>query len=297
MNGTRCNSAFSRSGRERQRPQARRFAHSLSTKMQPIGCYNRLKHAPERQRQATDPMSFTSIAASGPAGPALAQRASQRHDNVVSASHGFSARSAAQELKIAVELAIVRQQLQPGAQLSLAALAGQFQAGQDLVLAVVGLLARGGLVTFDGETVGIPAFDHADLHPLLAERALVDARLVGSVVGLLSEEKCREIVRLIRHAHMAARVGDLEIMVKNDSAVDDVIRDHAPDPDLALRSHVLKTLIRRIWLREKPYADLVPLMDTRRRMVEAMAAGDAQASAHHAIAVVEAVRGLLSRPG
>jgi DNA-binding GntR family transcriptional regulator len=197
-------------------------------------------------------------------------------------------------LPVRIEIAVVRQVLKPGETVPLVALAERFRCGAEALAEALAPLHAGGLLRIEGSAVRIPDLAVADIDGLLDERRALETRIVARVMERLSEADRKQLLHLIRYAHMAAVVGDLEIMVKHDTAIDDLLAHLCDDHALVLRSRTVKSLVRRIWAHTQTYLDLVPMMELRRKAIEAIAAGDAAAAEAMTLEVIEAVRLLLS---
>jgi DNA-binding GntR family transcriptional regulator len=197
-------------------------------------------------------------------------------------------------LPVRIEIAVVRQVLRPGESVALTLLAERFRCGAEELAAALVPLHEGGLLRIDGEAVRVPALDVADIDSLLDERRALETRILARVMPRLTKASRKQLLHLIRYAHMAAVVGDLEIMVKHDTAIDDLLAHLCDDHALVLRSRAVKSLVRRIWAHTQSYLDLVPMMELRRKAIEAIAAGDAAAAEALTLEVIEAVRRLLS---
>jgi DNA-binding GntR family transcriptional regulator len=206
----------------------------------------------------------------------------------------FDIRDSAIDLMVRVEIAVVRQMLAPGSVVPLSRLAEMFTANEAAIRSALVPLHAGGLVELSDERVRIPDLVYSDIDSLLAERADIEVRITREVVSRLTEEHREQLRGLIRYAHMAAVVGDLEIMVKHDTAIDNIIASLCPDKAAVLRSRVVKSLIRRIWADSQPFLDLVPMMNLRRKAVEALIAGDTELAVRCAVEVIDAVRSLLA---
>lgn len=206
----------------------------------------------------------------------------------------FDLRDDSVGLQVRIEIAVVRQLLKPGESVPLESLRDRFSCGDKELREALGVLDRGGLVRLVGETIHVPVLEPGDLDRLLDERSALEKRMIRRVVERLGEADRKQLQHLIRYAHMAAVVGDLEIMVKHDSGIDDLMASVCDEPDLALRSRTVKSLIRRIWAHTQSYLDLVPMMELRRKAIEAVASGDVAAAEACALDVVEAVRRLLA---
>lgn len=206
----------------------------------------------------------------------------------------FDLRDDSVDLPVRIEIAVVRQLLKPGDTIPLGAIQERFGcSGADLDIALAAL-DRGGLIKRDGEHVKVPDLVPGDLDRLLDERRELEQRIIRRVVVRLDEAERKQLLHLIRYAHMAAVVGDLEIMVKHDSGIDDLMARVCDEPDLALRSRTVKSLIRRIWAHTQSYLDLVPMMELRRKAIEAVASGDVEVAEARTLEVIEAVRKLLT---
>jgi DNA-binding GntR family transcriptional regulator len=205
----------------------------------------------------------------------------------------FDLKDQAIELMVRLDIAVVRQMLAPGQIVTEEDLRLVFDADGDDVASVVERAVSGGLLERVGDRLRVPALVHSDIVALLDERTALEERITREVVPKLPQDVRERMRHLIRHAHMAAVVGDLEIMVKHDTAIDDLIADAYADRRLVERSRVVKSLIRRIWADTQPYLDLVPMMELRRLHVEAIVEGDADAAARRSADVIDAVRRLL----
>jgi DNA-binding GntR family transcriptional regulator len=208
----------------------------------------------------------------------------------------FDVRDRALALDLRMEIAVVRQILAAGVSYGTSELSQLFEAIPEEIEAAVVPLVSGGLVSREGDLVAVPRLDANDINALIDERIAVDRRIVNLATPDLGTEAREQIRRLVRQAHLASVVGDLEIMVKHDTTIDHIIAMSCPDKGLCLRSRALKSLVRRFWAHTKPFLDVVPMMDMRLNQIDAVAAGDPGMAEALTVKVLEAVRTLLVPP-